>query len=143
MDKLLIDSDVILYFFFDRQPFAENAAHILSLCETKSIEGFITPVICSNLYYLLRQTAKHERVIERLDQLLTIVDVLEMNRDIVLQALGSGFTDFEDALQHFAGVQSQKIDVILTHNLKDFAKSEIGVMTPEGYLKVLASRTNA
>jgi predicted nucleic acid-binding protein len=139
MDKLLIDTDVILDFLFDRQPFAENAAHILSLCETKSIEGFITPVICSNLYYLLRQTAKHDRVIEKLGQLLKIVDVLDMNRDIVLQALGSGFTDFEDALQHFAAVQSQKIDVILTRNVKDFAKSEIGVMTPEGYLKVLAA----
>jgi hypothetical protein len=139
MDKLLIDTDVILDFFFDRQPFAENVAHILSLCETKSIEGFITPVICSNLYYLLRQTAKHERVIEKLGQLLTIVDVLEMNRDIVLQALGSGFADFENGLQHFTAVQSQKIDVILTRNVKDFAKSEIGAMTPEGYLKVLAA----
>jgi predicted nucleic acid-binding protein len=139
MDKLLIDTDVILDFFFDRQPFAENAAHILSLCETKSIEGFITPVICSNLYYLLRQTAKHERVIEKLGQLLTIVDVLDVNRDIVLKAVGSGFTDFEDALQHFSAVQSQKIDVILTRNVKDFAKSEVGVLTPEGYLKVLAA----
>ena len=139
MEKLLIDTDVILDFFFDRQPFADNAARILSLCESKSIEGFITPVICCNLYYLLRQTAKHERVIEKLGQLLNIVYVLSMDRDIVLQALSSGFNDFEDALQHFAALQSRKIDVILTRNVKDFAKSKLGVMTPEGYLKVLAS----
>lgn len=139
MDKLLIDTDVILDFFFDRQPFAEYVAQVLSLCETKSIEGFITPVICSNLYCLLRRTAKHELVIEKLSQLLNIVDVLDMDRDIALQALNSDFKEFEDALQHFAALQSRKIDVILTRNVKDFAKSEIGVLTPEGYLKVLAS----
>ena len=58
MEKILIDTDVILDFFFDRKPFSEHAEQIFSLCESKKIKGFITPVICSNTYYLLRQTAK-------------------------------------------------------------------------------------
>jgi len=33
IDKLLIDTDVILDFFFDREPFAEKATRIFSLCE--------------------------------------------------------------------------------------------------------------
>ena len=61
MTRILIDTDVILDFFFDRQPFAENTAKILSLCESKEIRGFVTPVIISNIYYLLRQTAKNFR----------------------------------------------------------------------------------
>lgn len=69
MDKILIDTDVILDFFFDRQPFFEPAASIFSLCELKKVQGFVTPVICSNVYYLLRQTAKHKKVIEKLTQL--------------------------------------------------------------------------
>ena len=70
MTRILIDTDVILDFFFDRQPFAENASKIFSLCESKEIKGFITPVIISNVYYLLRQTAKHEKVIEKLKLLV-------------------------------------------------------------------------
>lgn len=139
MDKLLIDTDVILDFFFDREPFSENAAQIFSLCESKKVKGFITPVICSNTYYLLRQTAKHEKLIEKLSQLLTIIDVLSMDKDIIIQALGSGFKDFEDALQNFAAIKSGFIDVILTRNVKDFAKSDIGVLTPESYLKSLTA----
>ena len=139
MDKVLIDSDVILDFFFDRKPFSENAAQILSLCESKNIRGYITPVICSNIYYLLRQISRHEKVIKELSQLMTILDVLSMNRDIVIQALGSGFKDFEDALQHFAAIKSSIIDVILTRNVKDYVKSEIGVLTPESYLKTLTA----
>ena len=80
MDRLLLDTDVILDFFFDRQPFSEYASKVFSLCELKLIHGFVTPVIFSNVYYLLRRTAKHEKVIEKLSQLLTITDVFK-NRD--------------------------------------------------------------
>ena len=134
MDKILIDTDVILDFFFDRQPFSEFATTIISWSEKKKIEGFISPVICSNVYYLLRQTAKHEKVIEKLTQLLTIVDVIQMDRQVIISALTSDFNDFEDALQNFAAIQQGDINVILTRNVKDFKKSKIGVMTPENYI---------
>jgi predicted nucleic acid-binding protein len=136
MDKVLLDTDVVLDFFFDRQPFSEFAATIISWSETKKIEGFITPVICSNVYYLLRQTAKHEKVIEKLTQLLTIVDVLQMDRQVIKAALTSDFNDFEDALQHFAAIQHGDIHVILTRNIKDYKNSKIGVMTPEEYITI-------
>jgi len=135
MDKVLIDTDVILDFFFDRQPFSEYAAKVFSLCELKLIQGFVTPVIFSNVYYLLRQTAKHEKVIEKLNQLITITDVLTMDRNVIVEALNSKFKDFEDALQNFAAVNTGNIDVILTRNTKDFKSSELGVLTPENYLK--------
>jgi len=136
MDKILIDTDIILDFFFDRQPFSEYAAKALIMCELKKVEGFITPVICSNLYYLLRRTAKHGKVIEKLNQLLTIIDVLIIDKGIIMQSLNSSFKDFEDALQNYAAEKSGKIDLILTRNIKDFRYSEIGVMTPENYLKM-------
>jgi predicted nucleic acid-binding protein len=139
MDKVLIDSDVILDFFFDRKPFSDQASQIFSLCETRKIKGFITPVICSNIYYLLRQIARHEKVIEKLRQLMTILDVVTMDRETVLQALNSDFKDFEDALQNFAANRAGFIDVILTRNIKDYTKSEIGVMTPENYIKALTA----
>jgi predicted nucleic acid-binding protein len=135
MDNVLIDTDVILDFFFDREPFSEYATQVFSLCESKQINGYVTPVICSNTYYLLRLTAKHEKVIEKLSQLMTILDILSMDREIVIQALSSGFKDFEDALQNFSAIKSGFIDIILTRNLKDYSKSSIGVLTPETYLK--------
>jgi len=140
MDKVLIDSDVILDFFFDREPFSESAAQVISLCEAGKITGYVTPVICSNLYYLLRQTANHDKVIKQLSRFMTIMDVLCMDRDVVLQALGSGFKDFEDALQNFSAVKSGFIDVILTRNIKDYSKSDIGVLTPESYIKIINAK---
>jgi predicted nucleic acid-binding protein len=140
MDNVLIDTDVILDFFFDRQPYAEYSAQVIGLCETNKIKGFVTPVIFSNVYYLLRRTARHDKVIDILKQLLGITDVLAMDKEVVTNALNSGFKDFEDSLQNFAAMKHGAIDVILTRNLKDFSKSDIGVLTPESYIKsIIAS----
>lgn len=135
MDRVLIDSDVILDSFFDRKPFVEYSSLILSLCESGKIKGFLTPLIYSNVYYLLRQTAKHDKVIEKLKQLLKITDVLQMDRMVVENALNSGFKDFEDSLQNSSAVNNGNVDLILTRNLKDYKNSELGVFSPETYIK--------
>lgn len=135
MDDVLIDTDVILDFFFDREPYSDYAAEVLNLCEEKSIKGYVTPVAISNIYYLLRKIGKHDIIIEKIKQLLIVIDVVEMDKKIVLDALNSQFKDFEDALQNFSALEHGKIKVILTRNIKDFKKSTLAVMTPETYLK--------
>jgi predicted nucleic acid-binding protein len=137
MKNVLIDTDVILDFFFDRAPFSNDAERILSLCDSGSLNGFVTPVICSNTYYLLRQNASHKKVISKMNQLMMLLDVLQMDKQTVMQALNSGFSDFEDALQNFAASISGNISVIITRNVKDYTRSELGVMTPESFLRIL------
>ncbi len=135
MEKVLIDTDVLLDFFFDRKPFSNYATKVLSLCKKDIIKGYSTPVIIANTYYLLRKTAKHEVVINKLNQLLTFIDIVNMNRDVVIKALNSNFTDFEDALQNFSAVKNKDIRIIITRNIKDFKTSKLAVLTPESYIK--------
>jgi len=135
MTNILLDSDIILDFFFDRKPYSDHSAKVLSLCESNEIKGFITPVILSNLYYLLRQSSTHEKVIDKLSQLISITEVLLIDRNSIIHALNSNFNDFEDALQNFSAECNGNISLILTRNLKDFKNSSLGVMTPENYLK--------
>lgn len=135
MDNVLIDSDVILDFFFDREPFAEYATEVFMLCENDKIKGFTTPVIISNVYYLLVKFAKHEIVIEKLKELLRIIDIAEINKEVILEALNSNFKDFEDAMQNYAAENSNSIDIILTRNVKDYKKSKLAVFSPEMYVK--------
>ena len=139
MDKVLIDTDVILDFFFDRKPFAKYATEILNLCEENKLNGFTTPVIISNVYYLLRKTAKHDIIVEKIKQLLSIIEIIKMDKNAVINALNSEFKDFEDALQNFSAIENGGIKVILTRNIKDFKKSELAILTPETYLKGKAS----
>jgi len=136
MTKLLIDTDVILDFFFQREPFADSSAQILSLCESKKIKGYITPVIVSNVYYLLRQTAKHEKVIAKLKLLISITEILALDSAIVLHALSSEFRDFEDALQNYTAELNNEIAILITRNIKDYKHSNLAIMTPDNFLQM-------
>ena len=139
MNKILLDTDVILDFLFDRKPWSEDAAAILTLCETGKISAFVTPVVLSNLYYILRKTASHKKVIEKLSALLSITDVLTMNREIVIQALYSGFQDFEDALQNYSAQQANGVGIVITRNVNDYKTSSLSVKTPESFLRMLSA----
>ena len=97
---------MILDFFFDRKPFSNHAAEILNYCEQGKINGFLTPVIISNTYYLLRREASPNKVTHCLRQLLKIIRILQMNETVVMRALESDFKDFEDALQNYTAVEN-------------------------------------
>ena len=137
MKKVLIDTDVILDFFFDRKPFSEESAKILSLCENGKIKGFVTSIMLSNIHYLLRKTATNEKVIEKLKILLKIIDVIITDKKAVEDALNSEFKDFEDALQNFSAQNTKQIKIIITRNTKDYKTSKLSIMNPETYLKTI------
>jgi predicted nucleic acid-binding protein len=140
MNKILIDTDVILDFFFDREPFSNQATSIFNLCEKRLVLGFITPVTVSNVYYLLRKTAKHDKVVESLKMLMSIMDISTVNKESLLEALNSDFKDFEDAIQNFSAQFENDIKIIVTRNIKDYKVSSLSIMTPDAYLMFIEIR---
>jgi predicted nucleic acid-binding protein len=135
MESVLLDSDVLLDFFLDREPFSESIAQVLNLCAAKTIEGYTTPLILSNVYYILRKSGTHKAVIEKLKQLLTIIQIIDVNQAVVLAALNSKFNDFEDAIQNYSATYDGNIRIILTRNVKDFKSSDLAITTPLRFLK--------
>lgn len=135
MNHVLIDTDVLLDFLFDREPYAEDANKILVSCEHEEMKGFITPVMLSNLYYLLRKISSHELVVSKLAHLLQILNVLQMDKNVVHAALGSKFKDFEDALQNYSAEYDGRVSTIITRNTKDYKHSKLSILTPEQYLR--------
>ena len=139
MRDLFIDTDVIIDFLIDRKPFSREAAIIFTLIEQKKLKGFSSSLTFSNLYYVLRKIESHNRVISKLESLSKIVGILKVEEQTIKNALASAFPDFEDSIQYFSAVDSKKIDVIITRNVKDFKKSEIPIMTPGDFLKTASS----
>lgn len=133
---MLIDSDVILDFFLNSEPFASDAARILSLCDSGKITGFITPVIGSNIYYILRRLAPHNKVIEKIRMLISMVEIATIDKSIMTEAAESDFTDFEDALQCFSAYRTAMADAIITRNIRDYKHSPVAVISPVDFLKI-------
>ena len=117
-----------------REPFALDAARIFSLSEKKEISICTTGLVFSNAYYILRKLGTHKKVIEKLSQLAQLIDIIGLPKVAVMQALGSEFSDFEDAFQYYAAL-SEDVKIIVTRNTKDFKHSQLAVLSPDQYLK--------
>ena len=137
MKKIFIDSDVIVDFLTNRKPFCEHSSKILNLCIDGKIKGHITPVIISNLYYVLRKEIGAQDLRTKIKFLLDYLEIISMNKTIILKALNSDFNDFEDALQNFTVETNSDIKIILTRNVKDYKKSKLSVYTPQAFLKTI------
>jgi len=135
--NILIDSDIILDYFLDRQPFSENSSKILALCESGKLNGFVTGVAIANIYYLLRKEHKSKSILQGIKVLLVFLDVIKIDKAIILKAIDSKFSDFEDAMQNFAADANGSINAIITRNIKDYKKSKLSVLTPTMFLETL------
>lgn len=134
-DNILLDSDILLDFFLKREPFLDHASKILNLCAIKAINGFVTGLIISNTYYLLRKHFHHKDILVDFKILFTFLDVLVIDKSVIISSIDSDFLDFEDALQNFSAENNGLIKVIVTRNIKDYKKSKLSVLTPEMFLK--------
>jgi predicted nucleic acid-binding protein len=137
MINILIDSDIILDSLLDRQPFSADSSKVLALCENKNINGFVTGIMIANIYYLLKKEHSSQLILEAIKRLLIFLDVLVINKNIILEAIDSNFSDFEDALQNYSAESYDSITTIITRNIKDYKKSNLSILTPEMFLKTL------
>lgn len=137
INNVLIDSDIILDYFLDRQPFSENSSKILALCDTGRLNGFVTGIAIANIYYVLRKEHKSKTILQGIKVLLAFLDVIKVDKGIILKAIDSEFSNFEDALQNFSADSNSSINAIITRNIKDYKKSNLSILTPSMFLKTL------
>jgi predicted nucleic acid-binding protein len=138
MDKLFLDTNVVLDLLGERMPFYENAAKIASLADKGLINIVVSALSYSTIFYLLSKFEDSEIVKEKLRKLKVISETADLTNRIIEKGLESNFIDFEDALQYHCAI-SKDCNIIITRNIKDFKESAIPVLSPTEYLKSLRS----
>jgi predicted nucleic acid-binding protein len=134
MNKLLIDTNIVLDLLAKREPFFESSARVFSLADRNKLKLYISSLTFANTNYVLSRLKSASEAKEILRRFRVLVKVLSLNEKIIDLALSnSKFDDFEDGLQYYLAIENNQ-DVIITRDLKDFKESKIPVMTPSEYL---------
>lgn len=132
--KLFIDTDIILDILAKREPFYNSAAQLFILIDEEKIEAFTTPVVFSNLFYILSKFKTRKFAHSSLRKLRLLLKIIQVDEKVVDLALNSEFKDFEDAIQ-FYSAKLHELDFIITRNVKDFVSKDLPVMTAEDYIE--------
>jgi predicted nucleic acid-binding protein len=134
--KIFIDSDILIDLLAKRDPFYRPAAALFSLIEKEKIEGFTSPIVFSNIHYILRKRLSRRETMDCLKSLKKLVRLLAVDNRTIEAALDSPFEDFEDAIQCRCAEQN-RIKYLITRNKSDYQKAEIMILTAQEFLAML------
>ncbi len=136
--KVLFDTNVILDVLLDREPFAEEATYLMTKVEQSEMIGYLGATTITTIYYLLQKSLGNEIAANKIETLLSIFEIVPVNRIILEDALKSDFSDFEDSVLH-EGACHVGVEYIITRDPKGFNKSKIPVFKPVEFINVLES----
>lgn len=128
--RVLIDTNVVLDFLQEREPFVENAARLFERIDAGEIEGFIAATTITNIYYIVRRAAGRAVAQDAITQVLSDLNICTVDLEMLEQALALNFEDFEDAVQYACAV-THSVDAIVTRDVSGFINAEIPVVLPE------------
>ncbi|RPH99997.1 MAG: PIN domain-containing protein [Calditrichaeota bacterium] len=139
--KIFIDSDIILDVLSKREPFYDSAAALFALIEKGKLKGYTSPIVFSNVHYVLRKRVSKQITIASLRYLKSLIHILPVDKKVIELALDSEFNDFEDAIQYFCAEQNG-VNYIITRNKIDYENAEITILTAKEFLSMLKTLSN-
>ena len=133
MQKVFLDTNIVLDFLGERETFYDAVAKILTLADKKMIQVFTSPTSIGNAFYVLAKYENAKIALEKIRKFKLLCSISVMDEEVVEKAINSDFKDFEDAVQYYSAV-SANCDMIITRNEKDFKNSMIPIINAESYL---------
>ncbi len=139
--KVFLDTNVLLDYLLDRSGWSEPALRVLLLGNAGVIDLCVADLSISNIAYITRGSISKIDFYSVMKKLSRCYTIISIGADAVNKALDAQWTDFEDSLQYYAAMNA-RADVIVTRNVKDFAQSQIPVMTAMEFLASLDNPNN-
>lgn len=131
MKKIFVDTNIIVDLISDRKPFSKFAIELFKKAEDRKVKLFISSHSIATTHYLLKKYIDEKELREVLYTLLDYLHVIPVDIDVIKKGLKSKHKDFEDAIQINCAYTIEKMDCIVTRNIKDFRGSEIPVFSPD------------
>lgn len=83
-----------------------------------------------------RKLYSKEELCQLLKGLCNYIELVEVGRKVICEALENPWKDIEDCVQYLVA-KREAVDVILTRNEKDFLLSDIQVQNPSSFLNAV------
>ena len=134
--RILLDTNVLLDLVMNRPDFVELAKQLFLAIDEKRLMGFMSATTVTDVYYIATRERGRVFAALALRRLVSVLEIIAVDKNVILPALDSPVKDFEDAVQTEAA-RSTGLDFIVTRNKRDFRQSPIPAVLPEELLEKL------
>ena len=134
--NILVDTDVLLDLFLNREPFSETAQKIWNLQVDGEVIVHVSAITPINVFYIVNRMHDRETAHYSVNAILKTFHICTVTQTMLIDAANSSFSDFEDAVQYMCALE-YKLDFIVTRNIKDYKETLVPVLLPNDFLAKL------
>ena len=136
MNRLLLDTNVLLDLAVPSRPKSEEAVALLGRIDEGFDEGLVSVGSLKDFYYIMQKHSSESTARGFVRLFMALLTVLALDSGVCACALESDEPDFEEGIVRFLA-ENEKADFIITRDEKAFARSRIKSLSPSDYLEMM------
>jgi predicted nucleic acid-binding protein len=137
--RVLVDTNIVLDVILKREPHAHDAVLLLDAIARHRLDGHIAGHAITTVHYVVQREKDPRAAVTAVQDILSILAVVELGEAEFQRALAMGLKDFEEAVQAAACLRAGA-DYLVTRNARDYKGAPVATKTAGEVLAILTSR---
>lgn len=134
--NLLLDTNVLVDYYAQREPFAEDTNRIVAAQLLGDVELWACPHSFPDISYILRRAIPLQELQHMMLASLEFITVCSTGHEDIVASLQAGWDDPEDALVERCA-ERVKADYLITRDKSGFMQAKVATLSPHEWLELM------
>ena len=130
--RIFLDTNVILDYLLEREPFYYDALKLWAACEEGIVEGYVSALTVNNVHYIAHRLKSETTAMIAVRGILSIFNVVPLDKDIMSLAADFHDRDFEDDIQLQCALKC-RCSRLFTRDPTHYDATQIAVVPPSSF----------
>ena len=104
--RIFLDTNVILDFFLEREPFYYDALKLWAACEEGAVDGYVSALTINNVHYIAQRIKNPTTAMIAVRGILDVFNVVPLDKELLRRAADLHDRDYEDDIQLQSAVKA-------------------------------------
>lgn len=131
--RIFLDTNVILDFLLEREPFYFDALRLWAACEEGLVEGYVSALTVNNVHYIAHRLKSATTAMIAVRGILGIFNIVPLDREQMQLAADFHDRDFEDDIQLQSAIKAG-CSHLFTRDPAHFRSTAIAIVPPSAFV---------
>ena len=130
--RIFLDTNVILDFFLEREPFYYDALKLWAACEEGAVDGYVSALTINNVHYIAQRIKNPTTAMIAVRGILDVFNVVPLDKELLRRAADLHDRDYEDDIPLQSAVKAG-CSHLFTRDPTHFHSKAIAIVPPSSF----------
>ena len=131
--RIFLDTNVILDYLLEREPFYYDALKLWAACEEGTVEGYVSALTVNNVHYIAHRLNSETTAMIAVRGILSVFNVVPLDKELMKLAADFHDRDYEDDIQLQSAIRSGCTH-LFTRDPTHFHTKALAIVPPSSFL---------